>query len=605
MRFARRAPIVQRSRPATGLSILRRMNAMNGRNERILRFDTEAFPWCHAIVTGLRQDQREHFGGDTLPARNHGPNILENLDHLLMERVLPALLLTLALAAASARAADSPAERHVVVIVWDGMRPDFITAQTTPHLWALAQSGVFFASHHPVYLSATEVNGTAIATGEYPGHSFVVANTDYRPRIDPENSVAMENPAVMRRGDEVSDGDYLGAPTVAEILHARGLATAIAGSKQVALLQDRARRPNQSNISSVVYQGAASPPGLGISLDQALGAFPPPAKLDDKSARDAWTTRALVGTLWKDGVPPYSLLWLAEPDSTQHATGLGSPQSLAAIASADANLARVLAALDRRGLRARTDVLVVSDHGFSTIHRKIDVAAELVAAGFNARRTVPGGLKAGEVMVVGNGGTALFYVGDHDRELCRRLAGYFQRQDWTGVIFSRASFDGTFPLAAAQLASPEAPDLVVALRWTHDQSPTGTPGLIACDIKPTSEKPGNHGTLSFYDMHITLVAAGPDFRAGVRDTLPSANTDLAPTVLWILGCQAEASKMDGRVLSEALTGQAPPLQSFELKHLTAHCDLGNGRTWEQYLSVSEVNGVQYFDEGNGAQVSGH
>ena len=62
---------------------------------------------------------------------------------------------------------------------------------------------------------------------------------------------------------------------------------------------------------------------------------------------------------------------------------------------------------------------------------------------------------------------------------------------------------------------------------------------------------------------------------------------------------------DGRVLGEALAGDAPPLRSLELKHLTARRDLGNGQTWAQYLNVSEVNGVQYFDEGNGSQVPGH
>jgi arylsulfatase A-like enzyme len=512
------------------------------------------------------------------------------------------LWLSLALAAATpAVATDNPAERHVVVVVWDGMRPDFVGEQTTPHLWALAQTGVFFASHHPVYLSATEVNGTAIATGMNPAHSLVIANTDYRPRIDPENSVGIEIPSVVRKGDEASGGHYLGATTVAEFLHARGLATVIAGSKQVALLHDRARRPNEPGVSPVLYQGAALPPALELTLTETLGDFPPATKSDDKTARDAWTTQALIGTLWKNGVPPYTLLWLAEPDSTQHATGPGSTASLAAIKSSDNLLDRVLAELDRRGLRASTDVFVVSDHGFSTINRKVDVAAELAAAGFDARRAVAGGLKPGEVMTISNGGTTLLYVGDHDAALCRNLAAYLQKQDWTGVIFSRAPLEGTFPLATVQLDSPEAPDLVVSLHWTHDRSATGTPGLMASDMKSTSEKTGNHTSLSFYDMHSTLVAAGPDFRAGVRDTLPTANTDLAPTILWILSFKDEAMRRDGRVLGEALAGAAPPLRSFEIKRLTARRDLGDGRAWEQYLNVSEVNGVQYFDEGNGTQ----
>src|SRR3954463_1575827 len=81
----------------------------------------------------------------------------------------------------------SAAERKVVVVVWDGMRPDFISPEITPNLSRLAAEGVFFAHHHPVYLTSTEVNGTALATGSWPANSGIIANVDFRPAIDPQN----------------------------------------------------------------------------------------------------------------------------------------------------------------------------------------------------------------------------------------------------------------------------------------------------------------------------------------------------------------------------------------------------------------------------------
>src|SRR5881409_2280225 len=66
-------------------------------------------------------------------------------------------------AAAAQPSAHKGRAEHVVVVVWDGMRPDFITPQYTPTLYQLAQEGVFFRNHHPAYISSTEVNGTAIA----------------------------------------------------------------------------------------------------------------------------------------------------------------------------------------------------------------------------------------------------------------------------------------------------------------------------------------------------------------------------------------------------------------------------------------------------------
>ncbi len=488
---------------------------------------------------------------------------------------------------------------RVVVVVFDGMRPDFISAENTPNLMKLAEGGVFFAHHHPVYVSSTEVNGTAMATGTYPARSTVIANVDYRPRIDGQLPINVEVPAIIRKGDEVSGGRYIEAPTVAEILHSHGLGTVIAGSKQVALLHDRARRPNDPGSSPVLYEGAAMPPSLEAPIGQAMGDFPPIPADQDKIARDAWTTGALLDFLWKGGVPPYTLLWLSEPDFSQHAAGPGAAQSLAAVRSSDANLGRIIAYLDKRGLRDTTDIFVVSDHGFSTIAWKVDVAAELSTAGFHTERVALGGLKPGDVMVVSEGGSSLLYVGGHDPDVCRRLAAYLQIQDWTGVVFSRAPLDGTFPLAEAHIDSPEAPDLVVSLHWTHGRSDTGAPGLQTSDLAPSAKKVGNHASLSPYDMHNTLVAAGPDLRRGVVDTLPSGNTDLAPTALWILGLRDDAARMDGRVLGEALAIDAPPLRGYDIRRLTASHATAGG-VWRQYLEVSEVNGVRYLDEGGGA-----
>src|SRR5256714_6673101 len=73
---------------------------------------------------------------------------------------------------------------HVLIVVMDGLRRDTVTAEQMPTLHALAQSGVFFNAHHPVYPSSTQVNGTALATGMKPGNSNVIANREYRPELE-------------------------------------------------------------------------------------------------------------------------------------------------------------------------------------------------------------------------------------------------------------------------------------------------------------------------------------------------------------------------------------------------------------------------------------
>src|SRR6476620_6634623 len=223
-------------------------------------------------------------------------------------------LLFLAPAMGPFRAAAAGKAEHVVVL--DGMRPDFIRPQYCPNLYALATNGVFFRNHHPVYVSSTEVNGTAIATGDYPNHNGIIGNVDYRPEIGWLSGNATEGLENIRRGDMLTGGNYITAPTVAEILQKAGIPTIIAGTKPVALLHDRSnRRTGTATNSVMLYKGQTIPrslvPGLNkLNDDKAF----PTNVVHPNTAQDAWTTKSLTKGLWSKSVPKYTLLWLSEPD---------------------------------------------------------------------------------------------------------------------------------------------------------------------------------------------------------------------------------------------------------------------------------------------------
>src|SRR5436305_6608367 len=184
-----------------------------------------------------------------------------------------------------AQPANQP--HRVVVVVWDGMRPDLVSEQNSPALWKLAKSGVIFRNHHSVYPSVTIVNGTAINTGDYPEHSGVLANHDYLPAIDAKKSIDIENVNVVRRGDEVSHDKYLRVPTIAELIHSHGGTTAVATAKTVGLLFDRHCR---SEKCQYLFAGESVLPAAVESIIKVLGPFPPP---NAPQKRDAWTAAAL------------------------------------------------------------------------------------------------------------------------------------------------------------------------------------------------------------------------------------------------------------------------------------------------------------------------
>jgi len=484
-------------------------------------------------------------------------------------------------------------ERHVVVVVWDGMRPDFVSEENTPTLWKLANEGVVFRNHHAVYPSATNVNGTALVTGVYPGRSGLIANHDYRPAIDSRKSLDVEIPKVVEKGDELSGGKYISIPTIAEMVQRAGGRTAIATAKTVGLLLDRQVDPGHAKNCVTLFAGQSRPREALNPIVDALGPFPPFGQITEG---DKWTTKAFTDFLWKDGVPAFSLLWLGNPDLTQHQTAPGAQPALAAIKSSDENLAAVLLALDRRGARKTTDVFVVSDHGFSTIERSVDLRKILNNAGFTAKTEFSDEPNPGDIMLVGNGGSVLFYVINHDVLAIRRLVEFLQQSDFAGVIFTKKAMEGTFGLEQAKIESDHAPDVVMAFRWNEKKNQFGVPGMIDADWQRGAGK-GTHATLSRFDIHNTLIAAGPDLRHRYTDDLPSGNVDLAPTILRILGI-TPPQRLDGRILSEAMVNKDAVMLKPEIRKIEATKNFPGG-TWQQSLEISRVGSTEYLNEGNG------
>jgi predicted AlkP superfamily pyrophosphatase or phosphodiesterase len=266
----------------------------------------------------------------------------------------------------------------------------------------------------------------------------------------------------------------------------------IASAKTVGLLLDRRVEITSGDIdsalllaegerlkvrgSTVLFDGKSFPSNALAPISDALGPFP-----SGHLQRDPWTTKALTDVLWKDGVPALSILWLGEPDLTQHESAPGAPAALASIKASDENLAAALAALDRKKARETTDLLVVSDHGFSTIKRSIDLQKILNDGGFATKTEFKDEPKPGDIMLAGNGGSVLFYIVGHDKTITRRLVEFLQRSDFAGVIFTKEPMQGTFGLEQAMIQNNYAPDVVMAFRWNDSKNQFGVPGMIDAD----------------------------------------------------------------------------------------------------------------------------
>jgi hypothetical protein len=115
---------------------------------------------------------------------------------------------------------------------------------------------------------------------------------------------------------------------------------------------------------------------------------------------------------------------------------------------------------------------------------------------------------------------------------------------------------GTLPLGAIRAANAARnPDILLSYDYDADAVVNGVRGIEYAGMLQGNTYRGMHGSFSPRDVHNVLIAAGPDFRRGFKDTLPTGNVDLAPTVARLLGLALPGT--DGRPLLEAMEGPAP------------------------------------------------
>ena len=281
--------------------------------------------------------------------------------------------------------------------------------------------------------------------------------------------------------------------------------------------------------------------------------------------------------------PDVALLWFPEPDTSQHAAGVGAGPAIQALAAADGESARILGELDRRG--ATPDVLVVSDHGYSTIARRIQLEEVVREAGF------PAGDRPGGVTVAANGGAGLFYVRDSEPRALERFTRWLVAQPWAarwrrGARGRRAGAPAGHRRGAGRAAGSRCRPVVSlglgagGRRRRIGGQQRGRAGL------------GTHGSGSPQELRCTLVGSGPSFGQGLVSELPSGNVDVAPTVLRLLGVTTDAP-LDGRPLTEGLreTTEPAPSAAAPACH-EANCDLGDVRV--VFRAVVERVGVARY-----------
>jgi Type I phosphodiesterase / nucleotide pyrophosphatase len=539
----------------------------------------------------------------------------------------------------------------IILFVPDGLRGRIVSPETAPAMAEVRDRGVNFKNSHSLFPTFTTANATAMATGHYLGDSGDFSNTIYtgHPVAAAGGTVTpfLEVDTVLAEVDEHFGGDYLNEETILKTAREKGFSTAALGKVGPTLIFDHTDKIGTEGIHSIVIDDATGGRN-GVPLSEEMKAavanaglpLATPSRGDNGKIGDANTpgtqvpntaqqayfvdvAAKVVLPLFKARNKPFVLVfWSRDPDGSQHnqgdslntvEPGINGPTSLAGIKNADNNLAQLRKALDELGLAADTNILIASDHGFSTISKESrtspaakasydDTPKDFLPMGFlaldlakaldlplfdpndnNAKVADGAHSKAGngllgqdpvkpDLVVATNGGSDLIYLpkGDKgDKKLAERTIKALLDQDYVSGLFvddKLGRFPGTLPLSQINLkgkAVTPTPSIVVNFR-SYAQG-CGEPTTCSVEISDTVLRQGQgmHGSFSRADTLNFMAAIGPDFKAGYVDALPVNNADIGMTIAQLMGLrQTHNGGLTGRVMSEALPNGIVPKSAY-------------------------------------------
>jgi len=561
-----------------------------------------------------------------------------------MRRTIGMLSASLIILTAAGASAQNATQRNLILFVPDGMRGRIITPQTAPAMAEVRDKGVNFKNSHSLFPTFTTANASAMATGHYLGDTGDFSNTIYTgyPVEHANGTVTpfLEVNPVIIDVDQHFGGDFLNEETILKMAREKGYSTAAIGKLGPTLIFDHTDKIGAAGLHSIVIDDATGGKNgvpLSDEMKEALtkANLPletPPRGENGKSgdAKTPGTTSAnipqqaymvevaskVVLPMFKARNKPFVLVfWSRDPDGSQHNTGdslntitpgINGPTAMAGIKNADNNLAQLRKTLDDLGLAASTNIMISSDHGFSTISKESktspsakisydDTPKDFLPMGFvaidlakalnlplydpnnkNARVADNAHPRAGngllgqdpvkpDVVVATNGGSDLIYIPSNDRKLAGRTVKALLEQDYVSGIFVEddlGRFPGTLPLSLLSLrgkAVTPHPSIVVNFRsWSSGcEVPTNCSVEIADTVLRQGQ--GMHGSFSRGDTLNFTAAIGPDFKAGYVDELPVSNADVGATAAKLMGLtQKSKGTLVGRVMTEAMPNGATP-----------------------------------------------
>jgi predicted AlkP superfamily pyrophosphatase or phosphodiesterase len=472
----------------------------------------------------------------------------------------------------------------ILVVSFDGLQPSQINEDLMPNLYGYLNDGVTFTNHHAVYPSVTRINSTSMFTGRYPGSHGIAANSVVMRDFQPNLVFSVMQPMLENIREKL--GDVLYVENLGDILNNFGekFVAVGAGTTGNSFLQN----PNaHKNGGAVVNPEFTLPYSLEKTLKSTVGDWPSESIPNEKRLRHC------VDIMTKYVIPKINptvgLIWFSEPDKSHHADGVGNELGTQAIKYADKCFGDLISKIRKIENSKDANVIIISDHGYSTIKGVIDIKEELIKVGLLENE------HDNKILIAPNGGSVLFYVENSENKLATKLARTLMQFEWCGPMFyssNTGKIEGLLPAELIGIEGPRCPDVTMSFQWNSEKNIAGYKGMIYS--AGGDKNLGTHGSISKHEMNNVFGAFGPDFKKGLVCSTPTGNVDLTPTIIHLLGLKTNIP-FDGRPIREALL-EGVNHENIKVNIEEFKSEYSNeGFSYKQKLVTSSVENTHYID----------
>jgi hypothetical protein len=471
---------------------------------------------------------------------------------------------------------------RTLIVFFDGLRPDYITPEAMPNLYAFGKQGCYGKQHHSVFPTVTRVNSSSYSSGSYPATNGIMGNTVYFPQVDKLRGLNTGEASEMNKVTAATGGHLLTAISLGEVLAQadKKMMVFSSGSSGQALFQN-----HTVSGGAIVNTSMILPESFRPVIEKEIGPVPKHAK--PNSPQHKWITDALMKYGLRLDGPLVSAIWFSDPDGTAHSDGIGAASSMASIKSVDEQFGRIIAYLEQQHLTNNFNIIISTDHGFITHTGKNSLTQFLIKEGLKKD-------SVSDDVIVAEGA---IYVKDHDAATIKKIVLKLQAQEWIGGIYSKAAnpgntkgwVDGTISFDAIHWNHAErSGDILVDYNWNDDTNSMGYAGTSY------SRGVAGHGGFSPYEVHIALLVAGPSFKRSFESELPTSNVDIAPTILYLHHLKIPAS-MDGRVMYELLAEKTNNKEMTAKKDSITNSAVYNGGVYNLKIERTILGKYKYVD----------